>query len=722
MKKVAIVVPLFNVEPYLEECLESIVNQSYANIEIILVNDGSTDKSLEIAKLYAQKDTRITIIDKVNAGLSSSSRNVSISFLSGEYEFNFQGALENLYSFSVKNDNPYKIIQVLKSQAAFENSIANPVFELSKIDYIEFVDSDDFIELDCVEECLKRMQGCDLLFFSAKAFFEGVKDNKWVSTLEWLGYKSEQIISKDDFLTRIEKTKLHFFYYSWQGMIDFAFLKKTGIRFIDSIIKEDDYFGICLFFSAQSIYVYPRRMYHYRIRKNSLMNYSGDISKQTISPYFQKYLQDFDNDANATKQYLNLSSAVISAKALCIFYNTLQDEYAKEVLKKFLLPSYINEALFILCTAADPLDVMKNLECFKPFLEKESAKRGIDTRVKNEIVYKSGAYVLGLKKFKDFLRAPFVLIKMIRNAKKSQAKMRENCKLYPFVHIPSLKEYSDYAQYLALKKHLSYQLGVAFVSAYRWWFLVPFLPFWILFIVLRFKIQRSKQEETALFLKQSMLLNTKLSSLEWHLYKSARSVSEVGFSLRQFTSSLYNQGLDSSQSALFYQLLVKSRPVCVDFVPKESENLYKHLQERAFVYVFASKTKLLEFFFNNPNFHIQNAALVSKKTKQSLELSTEDGFGLPPHLYFVKQEQNYVYLEDILTSHFAKEERLDFLQLEIHFRNYNVLDELLESSFLDRIDCIVLRIQKIFKESAIFKQYYESKLAIISKILCIGLG
>ncbi|WP_301026216.1 glycosyltransferase family 2 protein, partial [Helicobacter sp. UBA3407] len=62
-KIVGIIIPIYNVEKYLNECLDSIVNQTYTNLEILLINDGSTDSSLQIAKEYAQKDSRITIID-----------------------------------------------------------------------------------------------------------------------------------------------------------------------------------------------------------------------------------------------------------------------------------------------------------------------------------------------------------------------------------------------------------------------------------------------------------------------------------------------------------------------------------------------------------------------------------------------------------------------------------------------------------------------------------
>ena len=68
MAKVSVVVPVYNVEKYLTECLDSIINQTLEDIEIICVNDGSTDSSLEILNNYAQKDKRIIVINKANSG------------------------------------------------------------------------------------------------------------------------------------------------------------------------------------------------------------------------------------------------------------------------------------------------------------------------------------------------------------------------------------------------------------------------------------------------------------------------------------------------------------------------------------------------------------------------------------------------------------------------------------------------------------------------------
>ena len=79
---ISIIVPIYNVEQYLEKCIESILNQTYQNLEIILVEDGSPDRCGKICDEYAQKDKRIKVIHKENGGLSDA-RNVGIKSATG---------------------------------------------------------------------------------------------------------------------------------------------------------------------------------------------------------------------------------------------------------------------------------------------------------------------------------------------------------------------------------------------------------------------------------------------------------------------------------------------------------------------------------------------------------------------------------------------------------------------------------------------------------------
>lgn len=81
---ISIIVPVYNVAPYLNQCLDSIINQTYKNLEIILVNDGSTDKTKDICEQYAKKDSRIIVFHKQNEGVSKA-RNYAINIMKGNY-------------------------------------------------------------------------------------------------------------------------------------------------------------------------------------------------------------------------------------------------------------------------------------------------------------------------------------------------------------------------------------------------------------------------------------------------------------------------------------------------------------------------------------------------------------------------------------------------------------------------------------------------------------
>lgn len=83
-KLISIIVPIYNSEKYLSDCINSIVNQSYFNIELILINDGSSDRSLSICQKFAKNDARIKVINKSNGGVSSA-RNYGLDIATGEY-------------------------------------------------------------------------------------------------------------------------------------------------------------------------------------------------------------------------------------------------------------------------------------------------------------------------------------------------------------------------------------------------------------------------------------------------------------------------------------------------------------------------------------------------------------------------------------------------------------------------------------------------------------
>ena len=115
MDKISIIIPVYNGEKYLERCILSLINQTYNNIELIFINDGSTDNSISILNKYKKKDKRITIIDKKNTGVSDS-RNIGIDKSTGKYicfcdcdDIYDKNYIKIMHDTIVKNNN-YKVI------------------------------------------------------------------------------------------------------------------------------------------------------------------------------------------------------------------------------------------------------------------------------------------------------------------------------------------------------------------------------------------------------------------------------------------------------------------------------------------------------------------------------------------------------------------------------------------------------------------------------------
>ena len=109
MPSVSIVVPIYNVEKYLKQCLDSIISQTLKDIEIILVNDGSKDGSLKIIKDYAARDNRIKVVDKANTGYGNS-MNIGLSKATGKFigivesdDYIEPDMFETLYNLAVRD-------------------------------------------------------------------------------------------------------------------------------------------------------------------------------------------------------------------------------------------------------------------------------------------------------------------------------------------------------------------------------------------------------------------------------------------------------------------------------------------------------------------------------------------------------------------------------------------------------------------------------------------
>ena len=140
---ISVIVPVYNVEKYLSECIESLIGQTYSDLEIILINDGSTDKSGDICDMYSRKDKRIHVIHKENGG-NTSARKEGVKHSKGEY--------------------------------------------------IAFVDADDWLEPFMFQQMLKSGENADIIIFAAYEEYGSFQKVKCSSVIEGL-YSGNKLLS-----------------------------------------------------------------------------------------------------------------------------------------------------------------------------------------------------------------------------------------------------------------------------------------------------------------------------------------------------------------------------------------------------------------------------------------------------------------------------------------------------------------------------------------------
>lgn len=255
--KISVIVPIYSVEKYLPKCIESIQNQSLRDIEIILVDDGSLDKSGLIADEYSKLDERINVIHKKNGGLSSA-RNEGILLAKGEY--------------------------------------------------ISFIDSDDWIEKDMLKDMLDLALVNDI-----DIAISGVIVEYSIEGRQIMNNIKENIIVKDKCeigktFWKLQEGKLS--NYAWNKIYRTSFIKNEGLSFIeDSMPAEDILFNLTAFSKAKSIAVLSKAYYHY-IRagqKSILSSFHENLLDTELKRYisYKEFFNHFKMEGAEYDRYLN---------------------------------------------------------------------------------------------------------------------------------------------------------------------------------------------------------------------------------------------------------------------------------------------------------------------------------------------------------------------------------------------------------------------------------
>lgn len=252
VETISIIVPIYNVEKYLANCLDSLLAQTHKELEVILVNDGSKDKSLEICKAYAEKDTRIVVIDKINEGVSIA-RNTGIEAATG--------------------------------------------------DYVAFIDPDDWVEPEAYASMLRQLKKWE----SPICLCNFYKDTKRRSQPKCFEFKEEvlegeairkklinNMIGMPDLLPKY----VYVMGSVWRGLYNRNFLNSNELRFVPKLtIMEDLVFMVQTLLKCNKVAIDQGIWYHYvQHATSTLHTYNGQLWEDQLVVY--ELLEQSLKDAN----------------------------------------------------------------------------------------------------------------------------------------------------------------------------------------------------------------------------------------------------------------------------------------------------------------------------------------------------------------------------------------------------------------------------------------
>lgn len=228
---VSIIIPIYNVELYLRDCIESVIRQTYKNLEIILINDGSPDNSGSICEEYAKRDARIKVVHKNNGGLSDA-RNVGLDIAHGAY-------ISFIDSDDVINEDFIHILlsMLLQSEAS-----------ISMCDYAEF--STNTPKIDSISKNVFEL-------YTGEYMLNNLYNKSWIP---------RNVIA----CNKLYKRSV------WDGL-----------RYSVGVLHEDEYIIHELYDKVQSVIYCPATLYYYRQRESS-------ITKEISPKRIQDILAIFD--------------------------------------------------------------------------------------------------------------------------------------------------------------------------------------------------------------------------------------------------------------------------------------------------------------------------------------------------------------------------------------------------------------------------------------------
>ena len=275
---ISIIVPIYKVEKYLEKCITSLLNQTYTNYEIILVNDGSPDNCGEICDVFKQKSDKISVLHISNSGASVA---------------------------------------------------RNKGMEIAKGEFFCFVDSDDWVEENYVGDFAKFASNDTLIVQDA------YRDNETVSKKNFFSFKDESFDLKTEFADMILKNKLYLTLgYPWNKLYSRKIIQENGLLFDPEIILgEDEKWNTEYLRFVEKIRFVSRANYHYQFNPNSLSNHEARPFEREMlrfefrAKHFDYILNNYDQKEENRKI---LEKEAEEFFRVCIFNRIYNDKLSKE--------------------------------------------------------------------------------------------------------------------------------------------------------------------------------------------------------------------------------------------------------------------------------------------------------------------------------------------------------------------------------------------------------
>lgn len=311
MPSISIIVPVYNVEAYLSQCLDSLRSQSFSDIEIICVNDGSLDRSQDILDLFVELDQRIKIVRKENGGLSSA-RNVGIDVAQGKY--------------------------------------------------IMFVDSDDTVVKDACKEVFQAFESnaADIVTFGAHCYPEFF-GNDWLT--ECLS-PEDKIYDTFDIDVLLKESAQP---YVWRTAFSLDFVNRTSLRFREDILfGEDAIFHFMAYPRAAKTVLVSSKLYNYRVsREDSLMMTRSKSVATKVKDHLQIaacILEDWKEQQWLDQYREEMLDWLYEFVANDVFYR--EEVPKKEALKSLanLLQTYFDDVQFLSISSKKQLLTQKIID------------------------------------------------------------------------------------------------------------------------------------------------------------------------------------------------------------------------------------------------------------------------------------------------------------------------------------------------------------------------